>query len=216
MSVFCSCGNGPHTSHNSAPLHVKQLLCLVSLGSLLLFSDKEKETVSPKVRMHLSMDTLGIVDDSCLDNYDMVKGAGSSAGGRVHSIDVILGFTKDQDPLLHSAEGDDGQKANGANSQNLEKTIPSDPYAHLPDLGDSSQNSSYHGESFHKRHKNGEIFFLSLNRSGDFLVNQLKSGIKLALRLLRSCPSNIILTHMYLYQCQVSRFSEATRLNTII
>ncbi|XP_030607702.1 retinal homeobox protein Rx2 [Archocentrus centrarchus] len=94
--------------------------------------------------MHLSMDTLGIVDDSCLDNYDMAKGAGSSAGGRVHSIDVILGFTKDQDPLLHSAEGDDSQKANGANPQNPGKTIPSDPYAHLPDLCDSSQNSSYH------------------------------------------------------------------------
>ncbi|XP_006792295.1 retinal homeobox protein Rx2-like [Neolamprologus brichardi] len=94
--------------------------------------------------MHLSMDTLGIVDDSCLDNYDMAKGAGSSAGGRVHSIDVILGFTKDQDPLLHSAESDESQKANGANPQDPEKMVPSDHYAHLPDLGDSSQNSSYH------------------------------------------------------------------------
>lgn len=163
------------------------MLCLVSLGSLLLFSNKEKETVSPKVRMHLSMDTLGIVDDSCLDNYDMAKGAGSSAGGRVHSIDVILGFTKDQEPLLHSAEGDESQKANGANPQDPEKMVPSDPYAHLPDLGDSSQNSSYHGESFNKRHKNREVFPLSLNRSGDFLVNRLKSGIKPVLRLLRSC-----------------------------
>lgn len=134
------------------------MLCLVSLGSLLLFSDKEKETVSPKVRMHLSMDTLGIVDDSCLDNYDMAKGAGSSAGGRVHSIDVILGFTKDQDPLLHSAESDESQKANEANPQDPEKMVPSDHYAHLPDLGDSSQNSSYHGESFNKRHKNQEVF----------------------------------------------------------
>ncbi|KAM9323719.1 retinal homeobox protein Rx2 [Pholidichthys leucotaenia] len=94
--------------------------------------------------MHLSMDTLGIVDDSCLDNYDMAKGAGSSGGGRVHSIDVILGFTKDQEPLLHSAEVDDSQKANGANPQNPEKMDPSDPYAHLPDLGDTSHHSSYH------------------------------------------------------------------------
>ncbi|TKS79549.1 Retinal homeobox protein [Collichthys lucidus] len=87
------------------------------------------------------MDTLGIVDDGCLDNYDMAKGAGSSAAGRVHSIDVILGFTKDQDPLLHSVGNDDSQKTNIENPQ---KQIPSDPYGHLPELGDSSQHSSYH------------------------------------------------------------------------
>lgn len=98
------------------------------------------------------MDTLGIVDDSCLDNYDMAKGAGSSGGGRVHSIDVILGFTKDQDPLLHSVGDDDSQKTNIENPQHPEKQVPSDPYGHLPDLGDSSQQSSYHGESFKKRH----------------------------------------------------------------
>ncbi|XP_070830503.1 retinal homeobox protein Rx2-like isoform X2 [Chaetodon auriga] len=95
--------------------------------------------------MHLSMDTLGIVDDSCLDNYDMAKGAGSSGGGRVHSIDVILGFTKDQDPLLHSVD-DDSQKTNVEHPQHPEKQVPSDPYGHLPDLGDSSQQSSYHGD----------------------------------------------------------------------
>ncbi|XP_056246936.1 retinal homeobox protein Rx2-like [Seriola aureovittata] len=94
--------------------------------------------------MHLSMDTLGIVDDSCLDNYDMAKGAGSSSGGRVHSIDVILGFTKDQDPLLHSVGDDDSHKANEENPQHHEKQVPSDPYGHLPELGDSSQHSSYH------------------------------------------------------------------------
>ncbi|XP_069014157.1 retinal homeobox protein Rx2 [Embiotoca jacksoni] len=94
--------------------------------------------------MHLSMDTLGIVDDSCLDNYDMAKGAGSNGGGRVHSIDVILGFTKDQDPLLHSVGADDSQKANGANPQDPDKQVQSDHYGHLPELGDSSQHSSYH------------------------------------------------------------------------
>lgn len=106
--------------------------------------------MSPKARMHLSMDTLGIVDDSCLDNYDMAKGAGSSGGGRVHSIDVILGFTKDQDSLLHSIGDDASQKANEENTQHPEKHVPSDPYEHLPELGDSSQHSSYHGEFFHK------------------------------------------------------------------
>nr|XP_057917662.1 retinal homeobox protein Rx2-like [Doryrhamphus excisus]XP_057917663.1 retinal homeobox protein Rx2-like [Doryrhamphus excisus] len=89
--------------------------------------------------MQLSMDALGIVEDSCLDNYDIAKGAGSSSSGvRVHSIDVILGFTKDQDPLLHTVN-DDSQ--NGGR-ENAEKQ---DPYGHLAELGgDNSQHSSYH------------------------------------------------------------------------
>lgn len=103
--------------------------------------------------MHLSMDTLGIVDDGCLDSYDMAKGAGSSGGGRVHSIDVILGFTKDQDPLLHSVGDENGQKTNLENSQNPEKQVQSDPYGHLPDLGDSAQHSPFHGESFFQKMK---------------------------------------------------------------
>lgn len=44
-----------------------------------------------------------MVDDSCLSPsnfHEMGKGGGMAAGGRVHSIDVILGFSKDQDPLL--------------------------------------------------------------------------------------------------------------------
>lgn len=97
--------------------------------------------------MHLSMDNMGIVDDSCLDNYDMAKAAGSSSGGRVHSIDVILGFAKDQEPLLHSVGDDDGQKTKSIEApQQPEKQVASDPYVHLQDLGDSSQKSSYHGE----------------------------------------------------------------------
>ncbi|XP_056149614.1 retinal homeobox protein Rx2-like [Lampris incognitus] len=94
--------------------------------------------------MHLSMDTLGMVDDGCLDNYDMAKGAGSSGGGRVHSIDVILGFSKDQDPLLHTVGDDEAQKANGGNSEEPEKQLSTDPYGHLPGLADSTQHSSYH------------------------------------------------------------------------
>ncbi|XP_030016664.1 retinal homeobox protein Rx2 [Sphaeramia orbicularis] len=94
--------------------------------------------------MHLSMDTLGIVDDGCLDNYDMAKGAGSSSGGRVHSIDVILGFTKEQGPLLHSVGDDASQKTSVQNQQHPEKQGSTDPYAHLPELGDSAQHSSYH------------------------------------------------------------------------
>ncbi|KAM4605188.1 retinal homeobox protein Rx2 [Polymixia lowei] len=94
--------------------------------------------------MHLSMDTLGMVDDGCLDNYDMAKGAGSSSGGRVHSIDVILGFSKDQEPLLHPVGDDETHKANGENQDATEKQVPSDPYGHLSGLGDSTQHSAYH------------------------------------------------------------------------
>lgn len=101
--------------------------------------------------MHLPMDNMGIVEDSCLDNYDIAKAAGSSSGGRVHSIDVILGFAKDQDPLLHSVGDDESQKTkNMENQPHPEKQVLSDPYGHLSELGDSSQKSSYHGESFQK------------------------------------------------------------------
>uniref|UniRef100_A0A3B5KR08 Retinal homeobox gene 1 n=1 Tax=Xiphophorus couchianus TaxID=32473 RepID=A0A3B5KR08_9TELE len=56
--------------------------------------------------MHLSLDTMSMVDDSCLSPsnfHEMGKGGGAAVGGRVHSIDVILGFNKDQDPLLSPA-----------------------------------------------------------------------------------------------------------------
>lgn len=102
------------------------------------------------------MDSLGIVDDGCLDSYDMAKGAGSSGGGRVHSIDVILGFTKDQNSLLHTVE-DGIHKASVENQQqeqsHVDKQGAQDPYRHLPDLGNGAQHPSYndaglfHGDS---------------------------------------------------------------------
>ncbi|KAK7945224.1 hypothetical protein WMY93_000952 [Mugilogobius chulae] len=105
--------------------------------------------------MHLSMDNLGIVDD-CLDNYDMSKSAGSSGGGRVHSIDVILGFTKDQDPLLRAVGEDGPQKAsveNQPHEQSVNKQGAQDPYGHLPDLGNSTQHTSYHDSGIYHRDK---------------------------------------------------------------
>ncbi|CAL8315354.1 retinal homeobox protein Rx2 [Gadus morhua] len=93
--------------------------------------------------MHLSMDTLGMVDDGCLDNYDMSKGVGLSGGGRVHSIDVILGFSKDQDPLLQHAGEVHDHKVNGGNQDDPEKQASSDPYRHLSDLGDSTEHSTF-------------------------------------------------------------------------
>lgn len=97
--------------------------------------------------MHLSMDNMGMVDDGCLDGYDMAKAAGSGAGGRVHSIDVILGFSKDQETLLHSVGNDDGQKAKSIdNPAQAEKQVASD-CVHIQELGDASQKSSFSGES---------------------------------------------------------------------
>ncbi|CAB1343943.1 unnamed protein product [Coregonus sp. 'balchen'] len=96
------------------------------------------------------MDTLGMMDDGCLlpDNYhDMVKGGGSSGGGRVHSIDLTLGFSKDQDPLLtpigyewtHKVDTEGLEDHQGKQGQ-------SDPHRHLPSLGDSTQHSAFHGQ----------------------------------------------------------------------
>lgn len=55
--------------------------------------------------MHLSpLDTINMVDNSCPSPgnfHEMGKGRLVSVGTHVHSIDVILGFTKDSMPLLN-------------------------------------------------------------------------------------------------------------------
>ncbi|GLD50173.1 retinal homeobox protein Rx1-like protein [Lates japonicus] len=56
---------------------------------------------------------MSMVDDSCLSPsnfHEMGKSGGFTSGGRVHSIDVILGFSKDQDPLLSPAGASGPQK----------------------------------------------------------------------------------------------------------
>ncbi|KAL2097089.1 hypothetical protein ACEWY4_006296 [Coilia grayii] len=92
--------------------------------------------------MHLSLDaTTNMVDDGCLtsDNYhDLVKGA----GGRVHSIDVILGFSKDQDPMLNSVGADSARKMDPEDMLQS-KQVPADPYAPLPVLTDSQQQTAF-------------------------------------------------------------------------
>uniref|UniRef100_A0A3P9B4L5 Retinal homeobox gene 1 n=1 Tax=Maylandia zebra TaxID=106582 RepID=A0A3P9B4L5_9CICH len=65
--------------------------------------------------MHLSLDTMSMVDDSCLSPsnfHELGKGGGVAVGGRVHSIDVILGFSKEQDPLLSPATTPGPHKVN--------------------------------------------------------------------------------------------------------
>ncbi len=100
--------------------------------------------------MHLSPDTMNMVDDGCLsmDNYhDLGKGGASGMGGRVHSIDVILGFSKDQDPLLNPVGPVGTHKGDGSDLGEEEKQVTSDPYGHLQSLPDDSQQSTYHGEN---------------------------------------------------------------------
>lgn len=224
MSLLCYCvyntfrlteafleGYSLHTSHTVNLLHCtwsrkKALSNNCSALSDLVASClilQRRNKLSSKARMHLSMDTMGIVEDSCLDNYDMAKGAGSSAGGRVHSIDVILGFTKDQEPLLHSVGDEESQKTNMENPQHPEKQVSSDPYGHLPELGDSSQQASYHGESFQKRNychlqKLSNTLFQYQCRSGDFPFHCATSGIRAVLSLSESPESGLkVLPHSF-------------------
>lgn len=104
--------------------------------------------------MHLSLDTMSMVDDSCLSPgnfHEMGKGGGVAVGGRVHSIDVILGFSKDQDPLL-SPDGPprphkvdiDGLAEPG---RQQEPTSHPTYSGHLSSLRNgSTEQQQYHGE----------------------------------------------------------------------
>lgn len=106
--------------------------------------------------MHLSLDTMSMVDDSCLSPsnfHEMGKGGGIAAGGRVHSIDVILGFSKDQDPLLSPAGGPPPHRVdidNLAEPGKQQEASSHPTYSgHLSSLRNSSaeQQQEYHGES---------------------------------------------------------------------
>ncbi|XP_028856728.1 retinal homeobox protein Rx1 [Denticeps clupeoides] len=96
--------------------------------------------------MHLSLDTMNMVDDSCLSPsnfHEMVKGGGAVVGSRVHSIDVILGFSKDQDPMLSPA-GAGPQKVGVEGLGDPGKQDPSHPYGHLSTLRDSTEQTAFH------------------------------------------------------------------------
>lgn len=105
--------------------------------------------------MHLSLDTMNMVDDSCLSPsnfHEMGKGGGVAVGGRVHSIDVILGFSKEQDPLLSPATASGPHKVNidGLAESGKQQDPSSHPSysGHLSSLRISStEQQQYHGES---------------------------------------------------------------------
>ncbi|KAJ8372913.1 hypothetical protein AAFF_G00275630 [Aldrovandia affinis] len=94
--------------------------------------------------MHLSLDSVSMGEDGCLSPtnfHDMAKGGGAGVGGRVHSIDVILGFSKDQDPLLHPPEKPDTALS----------------YGPLPPLGDSAEQPSYHDSALFSHKCEGDL-----------------------------------------------------------
>lgn len=67
-------------------------------------------------------------------------------GGRLHSIDVILGFSKEQDPLLNPVGPAGDHKDDEDVLVEQGKPVTSDPYAHLPSMSDNSYQDAYHGE----------------------------------------------------------------------
>ncbi|TSP09083.1 Retinal homeobox protein Rx2 [Bagarius yarrelli] len=85
--------------------------------------------------MHLSLDSMNMADDGYLssDNFlDLGKGSGSAMGGRLHSIDVILGFSKEQEPLLNRVGLVGAQKGDSDILIEEGKQVTADPYPHLP------------------------------------------------------------------------------------
>ncbi|XP_038856451.1 retinal homeobox protein Rx1-like [Salvelinus namaycush] len=110
--------------------------------------------------MHLSLDTMSAVDDSCLSPsnfHEMVKGGGAAMGGRVHSIDVILGFSKDQDPLLTPSEGPGPHKVGVDGLGDPGKQDLSHPYGHL------SEQESYHDSGLYSDKCDGDMSELRKN-----------------------------------------------------
>ncbi|XP_061096584.1 retinal homeobox protein Rx1 [Conger conger] len=107
--------------------------------------------------MHLSLDTMSMVDDSCLSPsnfHELVKGGGAAVGGRVHSIDVILGFSKDQDPLLNPTGPAGPHKAD---VEGLGDPGKQDPYGHLPSLRDSAEQAAYHNSGLFSQKCEGDL-----------------------------------------------------------
>ncbi|XP_014345760.1 retinal homeobox protein Rx1 isoform X2 [Latimeria chalumnae] len=97
--------------------------------------------------MHLSLDTMNMVDDSCLSPghfHEMVKSAGG-APGRVHSIDVILGFSKEQETLLSPPPLSNSilSKTGTENLGDASKQDQVHSYGHLP----CSDQPTFHDSS---------------------------------------------------------------------
>ncbi|MGH0156110.1 UNVERIFIED_CONTAM: hypothetical protein FKN15_060800 [Acipenser sinensis] len=110
-----------------------------------------------------------MVDDSCLSPgnfHEMVKGGGAAVGGRVHSIDVILGFSKDQDPLLNP--GGPGTHKSGMESLgDPGKPDPTNPYGHLSSLRAHSDHAAFHDSGLFSSKCEGELSELRKGMEND-------------------------------------------------
>ncbi|KAK6320446.1 hypothetical protein J4Q44_G00095530 [Coregonus suidteri] len=104
--------------------------------------------------MHLSLDNMSMVDDNCLSPsnfHEMVKGGGAAMGGRVHSIDVILGFSKDQDPLLTPSGCPGPHKVGLDGLGDPGKQDLSHPYGHL------TEHQNYHDSVLYSDKCDGDM-----------------------------------------------------------
>lgn len=118
--------------------------------------------------MHLSLDSMSMVDDSCLSpsNYhDMGKSGGS---GHVHSIDVILGFSKDPDGLLGPVGG------SGPHCVDMKSLVESKPQEHPRHPTYSGQLSALENGSSDQQHYSAETS-LYTDKCDDGLNDQRKN-----------------------------------------
>lgn len=108
---------------------------------------------SPDALMHLSLDTMSMVDDGCLSpaNFHQIgKGGVAVAGGHVHSIDVILGFSKDQEPVLSPVAGAPGpQRAGGDDMAEHGKRPEPSPHPTYGGPPHSVRNSDAEQHQYH-------------------------------------------------------------------
>ncbi|CAL9696211.1 unnamed protein product [Knipowitschia caucasica] len=98
--------------------------------------------------MHLSLDTMSMVGDSCLSPtnfHDLGKSVGSLGTGHVHSIDVILGFSKEHEDLLSPSVGSGPQRVEMDTLVESGKQQESHPTfsGHLSTLRSSSTEQQY-------------------------------------------------------------------------
>lgn len=91
-----------------------------------------------------------MVDEGCLSPnnfHEMVKGGGAAVGTRVHSIDVILGFSKEQDPLLNPTGHTGPHKVGVEGLGDPRKQNQTHSYGHLSSLRDNPEQPNFHGKA---------------------------------------------------------------------
>ncbi|XP_076880178.1 retinal homeobox protein Rx1 [Brachyhypopomus gauderio] len=123
--------------------------------------------------MHLSLDTMNMVDDSWLSSgnfHEMVKGGVAAVGTHVHSIDVILGFTKDQVASFNPGATPMSHK-DGVERHN-HPANPSEPRAlrhssEQPAFYECEVSSSKHEALLAEARKSAEDDGKSLEQAGD-------------------------------------------------